>query len=486
MASIHLKDPSLPAPPEGKYPAKAHARKVAKWIAKHSTSTETNGTANGDTHGTSRASGVIYLEGQKTHMVEDDDQTVHFIQRRYFYYLSGCNLADSSLAYDIDRDHLTLFIPPIDADSVIWSGLPETPKDALNKYEVDACQTTNEVNPYLTTADSKSTVYTIPEQVSSDIDFSPFQTTNTNILKKAIDYCRVVKDDFEIALIRHANLISSSAHRNVMRTVKKAQNEEEVMGAFIGTCISNGGREQAYHCICASGTSAATLHYVHNDLPTSKKLNLLIDAGCEYSCYCADITRTYPLNGTFTKESREIYDLVDRMQNECMAMLRGGVRWEDVHTKAHTVAIDGLLRLGILKGDINSGADKKALFDSRVSTVFLPHGLGHYLGMLTHDTGGDANYADPDPMFRYLRIRGTVPAGAVVTNEPGIYFCRFIIEPALKNPELGKWIDEKVLERYWDVGGVRIEDDIWIKEDGWENLTTAPRGWEEIEGLING
>ncbi|PNS16338.1 hypothetical protein CAC42_6445 [Sphaceloma murrayae] len=482
MASIQLKDASLPPAPNGKYPAKAHARKVAEWIRSHARPKGTNGSTNGSTESSPAGtiSGIIYLEGQKTHMVEDDDQTVHFTQRRHFYYLSGCNLPDSHLAYDIERDHLTLFIPPIDADSVIWSGLPELPKDALQKYEIDACQTTDEINAYLSSVASKSTIYTISEQVSKSISFSSFQNVNATTLKKAIDYCRVTKDDFEISLIRHANLISSSAHRNVMRMVKQAKNEEEIMGAFIGTCISNGGREQAYHCICASGTSAATLHYVHNDLTLSKKLNLLIDAGCEYSCYCADITRTYPLNGTFTKESREIYDLVDKMQNECMVMLRGGVRWEEVHTKAHTVAIDGLLKLGILKGD------NKEIFDSRVSTCFLPHGLGHYLGMNTHDSGGDANYEDPDPMFRYLRIRGTVPAGAVVTNEPGIYFCRFIIEPALKDPKLGKYIDEKVLESYWNVGGVRIEDDIWIKEDGWENLTTAPRGWEEIEGLING
>ena len=97
--------------------------------------------------------------------------------------------------------------------------------------------------------------------------------------------------------------------------------------------------------------------------------------------------------------------------------------------------------------------------------------------MDTHDTGGRANYADPDPMFRYLRVRGRVPAGAVITVEPGIYFCRFILEPAMKETEgRGRFIDSNVVERYWDVGGVRIEDDLWIKEGGFENLTTAPKG----------
>ena len=349
------------------------------------------------------------------------------------------------------------------------------------RYDIDACSTSDEINAHLSDPSTPhSTIFAIPNQIADHIDFQHFKTTNIDVLKSAIENCRVTKDAHEIALIRHANAISSEAHREVMRIAKRAKNEAELMGTFIGTCIANGGREQAYGCICASGMNAATLHYVHNDLTTSKKLNLLIDAGCEYNCYCSDITRTYPLTGTFTKESREIYDIVDKMQSSCMTMLRAGVLWEDVHRRAHEIGIEGLLHLGILKGD------KEEIFKSRVSTVFLPHGLGHYLGMDTHDTGGNANYADPDPMFRYLRIRGEIPAGAVVTNEPGIYFCRFIIEPALKDGKMARFINEKVLNRYWEVGGVRIEDDIHILPDGCENLTTAPRTWEEVEALVNG
>lgn len=356
-----------------------------------------------------------------------------------------------------------------------------TKTDDTARYDIDVCKTTAEVDDHFETLGSVP-IYTIPEQVS--VSLPSALEINPSTLKKAIDYSRVTKTPHEINLIRHANAISSSAHRNVMRSVLTATNEEELMAAFVGTSLANGGREQAYACICASGTSAATLHYVHNDLPLSKKLNLLIDAGAEYSCYCADITRTYPLNGRFAPESRNIYDLVSRMQDACMDMLRAGVQWEDVHTRAHEVAIDGLIELGILK--LPPGENKKTLFDSRVSTVFLPHGLGHYLGMDTHDTGGDANYADPDPMFRYLRIRGKIPENAVVTNEPGIYFCRFIVEPALKDSKLSRYIDEAVLDRYWDVGGVRIEDDIWIKQGGYENLTTVSKKWEDMEKLIHG
>jgi len=438
-----------------KYPAKAHCRRVAKYLTEQGKARD----------------GVIYLEAQKTHMVEDDDQAMQFRQRRYFFYLSGCKLPDAYLIYSIPLDRLTLFIPPIDPDEVIWSGLPESKEEALAKYNVDEVKYTNEVNAALAAygPSQSTTVYAIPEQVSDHITFLPFQATNLDSLRTAIDECRVVKDSYEVALIRKANQISTLAHIEAQKVAQHATNEEQLYGAFIGTCISNGAHEQAYHSICATGTSCATLHYVRNDQPLRNRLNVLMDAGAEYECYCADITRTFPLSGSFTLESQTVYDIVKEMQEAAFKMLHANVQWEDVHAETHKVAIKGLVKAGVLVGD------EQELFDKRVSVAFYPHGLGHYLGMDTHDTGGHANYADEDSMFKYLRVRGSVPAGAVITVEPGVYFCRFIIEPVLENPELSKYIDKKVLERYWEVGGVRIEDDVLITEDGYDNLTDTPK-----------
>lgn len=104
------------------------------------------------------------------------------------------------------------------------------------------------------------------------------------------------------------------------------------------------------------------------------------------------------------------------MQLDCIAMLKEGVLWDDVHVLAHKIAIDGLLKVGILKGD------KDEILKNRTSAAFLPHGLGHYLGMDTHDTGGHPNYEDPDPLFKYLRCRRNLPAGSVITVEPGVSY----------------------------------------------------------------
>jgi len=351
----------------------------------------------------------------------------------------------------------------------------------LERYDVDEVKLTSEVNAtlaHLASATPGSSVFAIANQVSDHITFLPFENKDFSKLKPAIEVSRVVKDEFEVAMIRKANEVSALAHHAVIRRAKKASNERELEAAFLEKCVSHGAHEMAYHPILASGRAAATLHYVANDAPLAGKQNVLIDAAGEWDNYAADITRTFPLSGKFSKESRDIYDIVLKMQKECIAALNEGVVWDNIHILAHQIAIDGLLSLGVLKGD------KHAILEARTSAAFFPHGLGHYLGMDTHDTGGNANYEDEDKLFRYLRVRGKVPAGSVITVEPGVYFCEFIIRPYLEDPKHNQYIDSAVLDKYWDVGGVRIEDDILVTETGSENLTTAVKEPGELEAMI--
>lgn len=333
-------------------------------------------------------------------------------------------LPDSYLVYDAKADQLTLFIPPVDPEEVIWSGLPLSPAEALERYDVDSVLATSDLNATLGSIASlyqgNAVAFAIADQVSSDTKFEGFNETNYSVLKDSIERTRVVKDSYEIALIRKANDISAKAHIAAIQASKSATNEREIEGAFIAACIANGAREQSYHPIVACGENGATLHYGRNDdslydpVSQKRKGSVLIDAGGEHRAYCSDVTRVFPLGGKFSTETRQIYEIVLRMQIECIAMLRDGVQWEEVHALAHRVAISGLLDLGILRGP------KDELFDRRISVAFFPHGLGHYLGMDTHDTGGNPNYGDTDSMFRYLRVRGRLPAGSVITVEPGV------------------------------------------------------------------
>jgi Xaa-Pro dipeptidase len=373
----------------------------------------------------------------------------------------------------------------------MWAGMPLLPKEALERYDIDAVLTTDE----LKSGKSVQGMFKKPSEILLVIkdraDLAIFSTDSVKHLQPNIDYewarrgieqCRVVKDEHEIAMIRHANIISSYAHEQVQASVHAASNERELNALFTMHCHANGCKEMAYGCICAAGTNASTLHYVHNDRPLEHKLNMLMDCGAEYNCYCADITRTFPLNGRFTPESRAIYALVLQMQTDCMGMIKAGVLWEDVHMRAHNVAAAGLRDLGIFK----KGLSVEEILDCKITTRFFPHGLGHYLGMDTHDTGGNADYADPNPYLAYLRVRGKLPVNAVITNEPGIYFRDFPLRQELKDGVWKDVVDESVLERYWSVGGVRIEDDVVVKEDGCENLTTVSSKLEDVEALCSG
>ncbi|KAI1261960.1 peptidase M24, structural domain-containing protein [Xylariaceae sp. FL1019] len=451
----------------GKYPAKLHAKRVADYIRSKSPD----------------AKGVLFLQGTADALLEDSDEPVPFRQRRQFMYLTGVDMPDCAFIYDIDTDKSTLFIPPINAEHVMWAGLPLSTEEALAQFDVDDVQYSNELNPHLAhigAAKPDATVFAIADRVANNVTFLEFGNKDFTLLAEAIDECRVVKDDYEIALIRKANIISGAAHKAVLQHVHTAENEHELEAVFLGDCGRHGAKKQAYPSIVASGRAAATLHYVHNDKQIKGKDLLLLDAGAEWRTYASDITRTFPISGHFSKKSRAIYDIVLKMQEDCIAMLKDGVLWDDVHLLSHKVLIDGLLSLGILKGD------PKEILESRVSAAFLPHGLGHYLGMDTHDTGGHPNYSDEDQLFRFLRVRRNLPAGSVITVEPGIYFCEYIIRPYLTDPIRGKYIDEGVLNEYWDVGGVRIEDNLLITEDGSVNLTDAIKDPEEMERIIQG
>ncbi|PHH66195.1 hypothetical protein CDD81_258 [Ophiocordyceps australis] len=458
---------------KGKYPAKAHAKRVVDLLR------STNG--------------VLYLHGAASKLQEDNDSPQHFrqatffasclpmTQRRNFYYLTGCNLADCHFAYDIKSCRSTLFIPPIDPAQVIWCGLPLSADDALLKYDVDEVKYTTDVNPTLTrlaTQSAPSTIYALANQVPDNVTFLEFATKDFSALRPAIEGARVVKDDYEVAMMHKANDISSQAHKAVVEAARKAANERELEAVFLQRCIANGAKEMAYPPILASGTAAATLHYVDNDKPLQGKLNLLIDAGAEWDNYAADITRTLPLSGKFTPESRQIYDIVLTMQQESLQLVKAGALWDAIHLHAHRVAIRGLVALGILRGS------QEEILNARTSVAFFPHGLGHFLGLDTHDVGGNPDSKDNDALYRYLRLRGKLPAGSVVTVEPGIYFCEFIINPYLQDPAHSKFIDSSILQKYWTVGGVRIEDNILVTQDGYQNLTSAVKDPEKVEALV--
>ncbi|KAL0931950.1 xaa-pro dipeptidase [Colletotrichum truncatum] len=480
------------APIPAKYPAKLHARKVAAEL--------------------NVSDGLVFLPGEPSRSYEDSDMGPTFRQRRYFYYLSGANFADCAVTYELASDRLILWIPYVEPRQVLWFGRTPGITECLKQFDVDDVRYNTQLNKFLyRNLTPGSTLYVLhPDQVPLSGEFLREMAdvrVDLTSLQPAVDQARVVKTEYEVAMIRKANAISAAAHRRVAERLLKLDNESEIEAIFQAWCTSAGARDQSYAIIAGSGKNAGTLHYDANNEPLEGRDVVVFDAGCEFHCYASDITRTLPIPGRFSTEAAAVYAIVERMQDECIGLIRPGTLFFDLHIHASKVAQQGLLKLGVLKGDAAE------VWDAGTVAAFFPHGLGHHVGLEVHDvTGrerllllnnvmgsgrvGKREVITPEMMGAMARAtaagasapppykgRQYLRKNMIVTVEPGM---EYIEGYFLSNPKHARFIDKAVLEKYYRVGGVRIEDDILITDDGYENLSTgAPKG-EELLRVING
>ncbi|CEP63543.1 putative Xaa-Pro dipeptidase LALA0_S08e04918g [Lachancea lanzarotensis] len=451
-----------------KYPAKQHALKIKDLFLKRKSNSDPEKT-------------TLLIAGEQLEAIKYCDQTKPFRQNRYFYYLTGTNIAGCYVLFDFGTDGLTLFLPDVDEDDVMWSGLPTSIETALKEYDVENVLYAKDISTEL----EKRALHDI---YTTDLDnFPPTSFPNVHFIPAdqdlfyALDEARVTKDWYEVQLLRRAAEITDNCHLAVMSALPIENNEGHMHAEFTYHALRQGSKNQGYDPICCSGPSCSTLHYVKNDESMDKKHSVLIDAGAEWKNYTADVTRCFPINGKFTREHRAIYEAVLDMQAQVMVDIKPGASWEALHLKAHRVLIKHFLQLGIF----NKKFSQEEIMARKASLCFFPHGLGHLLGMDTHDVGGYPDYNDSDPLLKYLRLRRRLEVGMVVTNEPGIYFNPFLINEYLdKHPERVEVVNRQIMDKYLYVGGVRIEDDILVTKDGHENLTKVTSDPNEIEAIV--
>ncbi|AMD22346.1 HGR007Wp [Eremothecium sinecaudum] len=457
-----------------KYPAKAHNCTVKLNLKSRKTNLELEKTA-------------VYIAGEALEPIKYSDQTKAFRQNRYFFYLSGCEIPSCSLLFDFKTDKLTLYLPNVDEESILWSGKPISLKEAAERYDVDEVLYESSIAKDLKALKNYA-IYTTDTDNVKDRSIKKLLIEKDPDFFFALDEARMIKDDYEIALLRKACKITDNCHLAVMSSLPIEKNEMHLHAEFTYNAIRQGSKTQGYDPICCSGTNCSTLHYTKNDEPFADRRSVLIDAGAEWKNYTADVTRCFPINGQWEKEHLEIYETVLDMQLQVMKAIAPGVLWDTLHILAHKVLIERFLKLGIFK----SSYSVEEILKRKASVAFFPHGLGHLLGLDTHDVGGQPNYDDPDPLLKYLRLRRALQKGMVVTNEPGCYFNKFLIERFLEqHPERLEVVDVKTMEKYMHIGGVRIEDDVLVTSTGHENLTKVTKDPDEIarivqKGLSNG
>ncbi|THH09949.1 hypothetical protein EW145_g1658 [Phellinidium pouzarii] len=503
---------------------------------------------------------IALLAGAVTPYRNDTDREMPFRQESNFYYLSGCTIPGSYLLLVYQpgtslssAPALELFIPEAESADLMWSVPPPALEVAAAGHEATrvahlSALTEAIANFFKAFPDALFHTLTLDSPLFPEIksDYTKLVSPTNAYLLSALHRARLIKTEYEITQIRKANEISSRAHEVVMRLLGRAvkgliqkepgagierpllpgewliEKEAEAEAVFVASCRREGSDHQAYLPIVAASTRAATLHYCCNDkdfawgpvgphdhhnshsLVTGQRTEfkpqvLLIDAGCEWTCYASDITRTMPLGngGKFTPEARAIYELVLEMQKASLDILRPGLHWDTVQLLCHRTLIKGFQKLGIFLSPNSPGSgswnSEEAILASGVSAAFFPHGVGHSLGLDVHDVPSASKPAVNDTtdkgvdlgspeFYTNLRLRLPLEEHMIVTVEPGIYFHSHLLAPVRDS----RHINHEVLKRYESVGGVRIEDVILITANTCENLTMVGKETSWVEGVCSG
>ncbi|KAG1667905.1 hypothetical protein FOA52_013666 [Chlamydomonas sp. UWO 241] len=457
--------------------------------------------------------GVVLLKGGDTFHIYSTDGEGLFRQESYFYHLFGVRDEGFYGAVDIRTGVSTLFMPRLPEEYAVWMGDLKSPADNAAMYGVDQVRYADEVGSYLEAAAPPCVHVLAGTNTDSKLpvkpptfDGSEGVTLEADTLFNVLTECRVFKSAEEVAVIRYANELGSRGHVEVMRMCKPGLVEYQLESAYLSYCYSNGGsRTTMYTPIAASGPNGAVLHYGHAGAPNDRQIRdgdmLLLDFGCEYYHYGSDITASWPVSGKFTEAQKArhhgvvasrrkdteaqkaVYLPVLDALTSVKAVLKPGANWVDMHTLAYTRLLEGLRTAGLVKGEV---ADMLA---ADIGGVFMPHGLGHMLGLDTHDVGGytpTTPARGSRPGYKSLRTARVMQAGMVVTVEPGCYFSKACIGPALLDPAKAKFLVADELAKYADFGGVRLEDNVLITATGCECLTNVPRTPDEVEAVMAG
>ena len=388
----------------------------------------------------------------------NNDCSYPFRQDSYFWYLTGFNEPNAALLLlkTEQAEKAIIFLRPRDPLLETWNGRRlgvERAPQQLNVNEAYSIEEFATVLPKI--LKNLTALYHVPEiHTWGDKLVTESVVSFSEILdwRPMLSEMRLIKSPNEIRLMQQAGQITALGHIKAMQTTRPNRFEYEIESDILHEFNRHCARFPSYNSIVAGGNNACILHYTENDRPLNDGDLVLIDAGCEFAMYAGDITRTFPVNGKFSQPQREIYELVLKAQKRAIELLVPGNSIKQANDEVIRIKTQGLVNLGILKGDVDT------LIEQQAYRQFYMHGLGHWLGLDVHDVG---SYGQDKQ--RILEI------GMVITVEPGIYIAE----------------DADVPEQYKGIG-VRIEDNLLMTEYGNKILTAAaPKEIADIENLMN-
>ena len=418
-----------------------------------------------------------------------------FRQDSSFLYYFGQHRDRLVGVIDIDNDEEWLFGDDIDVEDIVWMGFTPSISDLAAEVGISRTAPMEKLSSVCSDAIATNrTVHFLPPyrydtkiQIMDLLDIHPSKQKEAASLPliKAVVKMRATKEPQEIEAIERACDVGYQMHTTAQRLIKPGVTE-----CFIGGQVDGIARS------LADGTSFGTIFSQHGEImhgnPSDAKLEAgrlaLCDAGCELDDYCSDNTRTMPVSGKFTQRQLEIYSIVEACHDYVLEVAKPGVKYADVHFAVCRLMTERLKELGLMKGDTDEAVAAGA------HAMFLPHGLGHMMGMDVHDMEGLGQIyvgfdeeTQPSTQFgtNALRCGKRLQEGFVMTDEPGIYFIPALIDDWRSQGLHKDFLNYDLLETYKDVGGIRIEDDILITKDGCrflgeERIPYHPKDVEEF------
>jgi Xaa-Pro aminopeptidase len=422
------------------------------------------------------SNGILVFLGNIENPVNFEHNPYYFRQDSTFLYYFGIQEPRIAAVIDIDENKTIIFGDELSIDDIVWMGQQETLKEKSLKSGVQETQPYAQLSEYILKAQNsgRKIHYLPPYQSSNKIILADLFGIKTGELKpsaemiKAIVKQRAVKEAQEIVQIEQAVNVSNEMHLVAMRMAMPGIKEYEIANA-IQYLAANKECQMSYPPIVTINGGILHNHYRLNTL---KEGDLFLnDSGAETSMgYAGDLTRTFPVSKTFTTKQKEIYEVVLSAFNKAQQLLKPGVRFKDIHLKASQHLVEGLVDLGLMKGNPEEAVKNHA------HTLFFQCGLGHMMGLDVHDMEdlGEqyVGYTEEEPKdtrtfgLKSLRLGRDLEPGFVVTVEPGIYIIPELIDIWQAENKNSDFINYDKVNEYRDFGGVRIEDDFLITDEG--------------------
>lgn len=440
--------------------------------------------------------GIALILGNMEAPMNYRDNTYHFRQDSSFLYFFGLDFPGLVGVVDFESGEDFIFGDDVDIEDIIWMGPQVTLQENAAKTGISNTAPFAKVFDLVKTAkDAGRKVHFLPpyraenKLLLENLLGSSVQTINSQAsldLIKAVISLREVKEAQEVEEIKKACVTGYQMHVTAMKMALPGTWEQKIAGTIEGIALAGGGMTSFPTILSMNGE---TLHnHDHSQILQEGRL-MVCDAGAESLLhYASDFTRTTPVGGKFTQKQREIYEIVLAANNKATSLAKPGVTYLSVHLAACEVLASGLKDLGLMKGDVKEAVKNGA------HAMFLPHGLGHMMGLDVHDmedlgqiyVGYDDEIRPVDQFgTAYLRMGKRLKPGYVITNEPGCYFIPALIDKWQAEGINKDFINFEKVNEYRNFGGIRLEDDILITENGAEIIgERVPITPQEVEAVV--